>query len=115
MLLAEAQGLSSVCPGADKRDGDDEQHGKVFTPSMSWRGGSGGRGCRGGSRGRVHRQGAKDFLEGKVNRDVKTRLRHPRQSDNSLEKKQKRHAVTRSRPRQHGWTFSFIPAAQGVG
>lgn len=42
MLLAEAQGLSSVCPGSDNRDGDDEQHGKVFTPSMSWHGGSGG-------------------------------------------------------------------------
>lgn len=59
MLLAEAQGLSSVCPGADKRDGDDEQHGKVFTPSMSWRSGSGGRGCRGvvgeGSTGREPR------------------------------------------------------------
>lgn len=41
-MLAEAQGLSSVRPGADKRNGDDEQHGKVFTPSMSWRGGSGG-------------------------------------------------------------------------
>lgn len=42
MLLAEAQGLPTVCPGADKRDGDDEQQGKVFTPSMSRRSGSDG-------------------------------------------------------------------------
>lgn len=59
MLLAEAQGLPTVCPGADKRNGDDEQQGKVFTPSMSRRCGSGG---GGGSREEVSRQEAKDFL-----------------------------------------------------
>lgn len=88
MLLAKAQGLPTVCPGADKRDGDDEQQGKVFTPSMSRRGSSGGgKGCRGQSRGGASRQGAKDFLEAKVSRVVKTRLRRPHQSDNSLEEK----------------------------
>lgn len=64
MLLAEAQGLPTVCPGADKRDGDDEQHGKVSTPSMSRHAASGG--GVGSSQEEVSRQGAKDFLEAKV-------------------------------------------------
>lgn len=85
MLLAEAQGLPTMCPGADKRNGDDEQHGKVFTPSMSVNAGSGG--GVGTSREVDSRQEAKDFVEAKVSWVVKTRLRPSRQRDNSFKKR----------------------------